>query len=437
MSVADRVVIFEDDAWRRFAPLSWSRPVWDLRCGITTLAEKILRLFPLAETGIACREAVAPFARVSAAAVVDLSFDDDRLLFVNGRVLADPGFALHVSFDSPEGFYQCPVGIAALRLDGGRASRLSQILSNLHDSSSWTELFEEDLPTRDMDVPMASGLWDLVSWTPEEIEHEADRLDEDDESPYANELVSHGVSVLGDRPILIHPDAEVDPGVVLDAREGAIVLDSGVRVQPFTYIEGPCWVGRDSILTGGRIRGGCSIGPMCRVGGEVENCVLQGYSNKYHEGFLGHSYAGEWVNLGALTTNSDLKNTYGEIKVWSGGDIVATGSNKVGCFIGDHVKTGIGTLLTTGLVVGFSANVFGGGITGGRFVPDFGWGGKGGWTEHRLKDAIRTARIAMSRRGVEFTDEHRALFEHVFSESADWRESWFADERKKSSRMKA
>ena len=123
---------------------------------------------------------------------------------------------------------------------------------------------------------------------------------------------------------------------------------AGAWVQPFTRIEGPCYIGRDTQLFRANLRGGVTIGPNCRIGGEVEAAIVHGHSNKYHEGFLGHAYVGEWVNLGAITSNSDLRNDYGEVYVPLGGDPVATGQAKVGCFIGDHTRTGLGSMLNTG-----------------------------------------------------------------------------------------
>ena len=151
--------------------------------------------------------------------------------------------------------------------------------------------------------------------------------------------------------VYIAPGAVVHPMVVIDAEHGPVYLDEGVEVHPFTRIEGPCYVGKKSILLGCKCREGNSIGPMCRIGGEVEESIIHGYSNKYHDGFLGHAYVGQWVNLGALTTNSDLKNDYSNVSVMLDGRTpINTGSTKVGSLIGDHTKTSIGTLLQHGRV---------------------------------------------------------------------------------------
>ena len=138
-----------------------------------------------------------------------------------------------------------------------------------------------------------------------------------------------------------------------------------------------------------------------------------GYSNKGHEGFIGHSYLGEWINLGAMTTNSDLKNDYGEIKVSLNGRVINTGSMKIGCFIGDHTKTGIGTLLNTGLVVGFSNNLFGGALFSDKEIGHFKWGMPGNLTDYRLDKAMTVAKAVMNRRGIVFDEDQKALFELI------------------------
>jgi UDP-N-acetylglucosamine diphosphorylase/glucosamine-1-phosphate N-acetyltransferase len=165
---------------------------------------------------------------------------------------------------------------------------------------------------------------------------------------------------------------------------------------------------------GGKIREGTGIGPVCRIGGELEKSIFLGYSNKYHEGFLGHSYVGEWVNLGALTTNSDLKNNYGSIKVMVDGSLIDTGLAKVGAFLGDHVKTGIGTLLNTGISIGFSSNLFGGGMINQRQIPAFFWGSTETEEEYKLDKAIQTAQAVMKRRKTELSQEEADLFKKIF-----------------------
>ncbi len=224
--------------------------------------------------------------------------------------------------------------------------------------------------------------------------------------------------------IFVGRGAKIHPMVVLDAEQGPIYIDEDVQIQPFTRIEGPCYIGRQSILLGAKCREGNSIGPMCRIGGEVEESIIQGYSNKYHDGFLGHAYVGQWVNLGALTTNSDLKNDYSDVKITLDGRTqLSTASTKVGALIGDHTKTSIGTLLNTGTCVGAMTLLVTSGKLLPKFIPTFTW---------YLNDAITlgtgkaplyaTARTAMGRRKCQWTEADEALWNAVYEITKEERE---------------
>ena len=195
--------------------------------------------------------------------------------------------------------------------------------------------------------------------------------------------------------------------VAIDVSEGPVYIDRAAVIRPFSTIIGPSYIGEGTIVDRAKVVKS-TIGPYCRIGGEVESCIFQGYSNKYHEGFLGHSYVGEWVNIGALTTNSDLKNNYSKIRVKAGDKIFDSGMIKLGCFIGDHAKLGIGTLIPTGAVIGSFVNFFGGGTIP-RYVPSFKWQGPGVDDRYALDKAIDTARIVMERRGVKISKEYENL----------------------------
>ena len=216
----------------------------------------------------------------------------------------------------------------------------------------------------------------------------------------------------------------IHPLVVIDAEHGPVYLDEGVEVHPFTRIEGPCYIGPKSILLGAKCREGNSIGPMCRIGGEVEESIIHGYSNKYHDGFLGHAYVGEWVNLGALTTNSDLKNDYGAVEViLDGRRPISTGSTKVGSLVGDHTKTSIGTLLNTGSYVGSMALIMATGKPLAKYIPDFAWLLDGAVTTGFGKAKLYgTAKVAMGRRKKEWTPADEAMWDAVYELTAPQRD---------------
>lgn len=212
----------------------------------------------------------------------------------------------------------------------------------------------------------------------------------------------------------------IDHGAVLDARDGGIVLGAGCAVLPGAYLKGPMAAAENCLFLGGTIGSGSSFGPVCRVRGEVETTVFLGFSNKAHDGFVGHSYVGEWVNLGALTTTSDLKNDYGEVSLEVSGQRVRTGTNKIGTFFGDHAKTRIGCLFNTGTIVGLGANVFGNETLPEREIVDFQWGTGAIATEYRIEKFLQVARIVLGRRGVEWTPAYEAALRvaHAQSDSA-------------------
>jgi UDP-N-acetylglucosamine diphosphorylase/glucosamine-1-phosphate N-acetyltransferase len=218
------------------------------------------------------------------------------------------------------------------------------------------------------------------------------------------------------KDVFIAPGAKVHPMVTLDAEHGPIYIDEGAEIHPFSRIEGPCYIGKNSLLLGAKCREGNSIGEWCKVGGEVEESIIHGHSNKYHDGFLGHSYVGEWVNLGAFTTNSDLKNDYSSVSViLDGRRSIDTGSTKVGSLIGDHVKTSIGTLLNTGSYVGAMALIMATGKPLPKHVPSFSWFIEGNVTKGFGKGRLyETAKTAMSRRGCQWTEETEAMWDAVF-----------------------
>jgi UDP-N-acetylglucosamine diphosphorylase / glucose-1-phosphate thymidylyltransferase / UDP-N-acetylgalactosamine diphosphorylase / glucosamine-1-phosphate N-acetyltransferase / galactosamine-1-phosphate N-acetyltransferase len=217
--------------------------------------------------------------------------------------------------------------------------------------------------------------------------------------------VPAGAIVLGDPTLILTHQAQVEPGVVFDTRHGAIVLEAGVEVRHGTRLEGPLYAGARSRLLGDHLRFS-SIGPRCNVKGEVSNTIFTGYSNKGHDGFVGHTVLGHWVNLGAGTTTSNLKNTYGEVALELAGTRVKTGRQFLGSLIGDHAKTAIGTMLPTGTVIGAGASVFGSGSVP-KEVPPFAWGTDGSERLH-LEGFLTIAERVMPRRDVAFTPERRA-----------------------------
>lgn len=398
---------------RDFDPLGLSRPIWELRCGMTSLGQKLVAKTKAVD--VACF--VPPYMAEAYKARTAWPVNDrstlcgDDLLVVSGRVKAAT-FCVEPSGPSQ----------AAFEADGellfARIAR--DDLRKLDPSSIETFLdgARQTLPAAGVEVPTWNYTWDLILANPHQ-------LVEDFAAAGRSGIegkVEEPSAIRGNKKdIYIGPGALVHPMVVLDAANGPIYIDEGAEIHPFTRIEGPCFIGKKSILLGAKCREGNSIGPMCRVGGEVEESIIHGYSNKYHDGFLGHAYVGEWVNLGALTTNSDLKNDYTNVEVClDGHGTINTGSTKVGALIGDHTKTSIGTLLNTGAYVGAMALIAATGKPLPKFIPSFAWFLEGvvtkGFGKKRLYE---TARTAMSRRKCQWTPAEEAMWEEIYQLTAE------------------
>jgi len=398
---------------RNFYPLALSRPIWELRCGMTSLGEKLIDAVGPVEVAFWTPPYLAEVYRRETNRPVNdpRSLSGADLLLVDARV-------------KPAALPQFSEGPSRLDLDANGELLAARIvredLARLpHDSidALLDSARQKIVLGSDTGLPTWNYPWELVLANPRQLSedfHAAGRSGIEGKVEEPSAIRGGRNEVYVGRGTVIHPM------VVLDAEHGPIYIDEDVVIHPFTRIEGPCYIGRKSILLGAKCREGNSFGPLCRVGGEVEESIIQGHSNKYHDGFLGHAYVGQWVNLGALTTNSDLKNDYSEVKITlDGREQIPTGSAKVGALIGDHTKTSIGTLLNTGACVGAMAVL----VTGGRllpkFVPSFAWYFDDTITSGRGKEsAYATARTAMARRKCLWTEADAAMWDAVYEITA-------------------
>jgi len=262
-------------------------------------------------------------------------------------------------------------------------------------------------------VKKLQNTWDIFSLCGVELEKDVELLTAGKKS----QTISSTNTIIGDASkIFLAEGAKVEASV-LNTTAGYIYIDKEAEIMEGCMVRGPVYLGEHSQLKmGAKIYGPSSFGPHCKVGGEVNNSVLFGYSSKAHDGFLGNSVLGEWCNLGADTNNSNLKNNYAEVKVWHYGkkSFVKTGLQFCGLIMGDHSKSGINTMFNTGTVVGVSANIFGDGFPR-NYIPSFSWGGAAGFTPYKLKDAIDTATLVYARRGLVFNEVEQKIFEYLFS----------------------
>ncbi|HRM11493.1 MAG TPA: GlmU family protein [Flavobacterium sp.] len=260
--------------------------------------------------------------------------------------------------------------------------------------------------------------WDIFSKNDAAIREDFEYLTEDRKS----QPIPKSVNVIAPEYIFIEEGAKLE-FVTLNASTGPIYIGRDAEIMEGSTIRGPFALCDDaSVKMGSKVYGATTIGPYSRIGGEVKNTVLFAHSNKGHEGYLGDSVIGEWCNMGADTNNSNLKNNYEEVKLWSyeTEGFTKTGLQFCGLMMGDHSKCGINTMFNTGTVVGVSANIFGAGFPR-NFIPSFSWGGASGFSTYITKKAFETARLVMNRRGLEFDEREAAILEHVFEESKKWR----------------
>jgi UDP-N-acetylglucosamine diphosphorylase/glucosamine-1-phosphate N-acetyltransferase len=406
-----RVCLYEDRHALDLEPLTLTRPAFDLLCGCVSLGEKQFRAFPATRRGAVVRSYLADLTRQTHP---DLAVNDaawlrsDAVVLVNARWLppAPPDLP---ETDSP-GVGLCGDEIAYAVLSGEQAVSIDA--DSLETSLARCRA---QLPARPAHGEMVRHLWELVDLNGAQV-----ALDAWLSGPTRPRCEDVPLSLIGPADRLwIDPQATIEPQVVADVRGGPVVIERGAVVSAFTRLEGPCYVGPNSHVLGAKLRAGTSLGPSCRVGGEVECSVVLGHSNKYHDGFLGHAYVGEWVNVGAGASNSDLRNDYGEVTVTVRGERVATGRNKAGCFLGDHTKVGLGALLNTGTSAGAFCNLL---PTGGllpKYVPSFAGVFRGSVAAIEALDGLlNTAAAVMGRRGRALTEAHERLYRLLHEQTA-------------------
>ncbi len=406
--MTDRICLFEDQYFRRLLPLVYTRPVYDLRCGMLTLREKIQKRYPGTTLGLHCRAYLADLLKEQNPGAAVNTAGGQGCLFLNGRIVATGELARQIPLDGPDGLYVAGDVLVAARVGSRVLESFRGGLPEFPGVSAFP-----GLPVTSLEAKMVSYPWDLVNLNGPEIVSDFALLAPEQGSRMRG-TVYEGAHLVNPGNIVIGEGSKVKPGVVLDAEGGPIWIGNNVTVFPNAVIEGPAFVGdRSLIKVGAKIYENTSIGPVCKVGGEVEGAVIHSFSNKQHDGFLGHAYLGMWVNLGADTNNSDLKNNYGNVKLVIDGETVDSGSMFMGLVMGDHSKSSINSMFNTGTVVGVSSNIFGSGFPP-KSVPSFAWGGGEGLKTYDLEKALQVARRVMGRRKLALSPAEEKVLRAVF-----------------------
>jgi UDP-N-acetylglucosamine diphosphorylase/glucosamine-1-phosphate N-acetyltransferase len=410
------LVLFEDEFAEKFEPIALTRSVARIRSGLWTHRERWLRAYPERSLHLVCRGYLTTWEteRRGWASVNEALRAQDVLFVAAALGAVDPRREQQLRELRTDHALVAPDGrLVAALLDTDKANRviawLREVLGDeplSRASPNWpARLSREGIRTVDT-TTLPETLADIVDANAERIRADFANLPSSPGPGAASTAwEAPGVHFVNPEKIRLADGVLLEPGVVLQASEGPIVIGAGTLVHANSVIRGPVAIGPGCVVRSlTRISHGVTLGPVCRVGGEVDGTIVQGHSNKQHDGFLGHSYVGEWVNLGAGSTTSDLKNDYGDVRVVIAGVTIDTRRRSLGSLIGDHSKIAILTPLNTGTTIGVSANVFGTGFPP-KEIPSFTWGGGGPrWMEYRLETAIEVARRVTSRREVVLTE---------------------------------
>jgi UDP-N-acetylglucosamine diphosphorylase/glucosamine-1-phosphate N-acetyltransferase len=386
-------ILFDGPARNALLPFTFTRPVADILIGIVTIRQKWEMRLGSTTTTLTAEYLSEKYPMVEL----------EENVMINASFLPNSVLAEMVSNLEPNQ--------AIFKGD-------EVIAFYTNDQQEEVDFDTYEILDYDDDCITVKNTWDIFSKNDVAIQEDFEYLTEDRKS----QPISKSVNVIAAENIFIEEGAKME-FVTLNASTGPIYIGKDSEIMEGSVIRGPfalCENG--SVKMGSKVYGATTVGPHSRIGGEVKNAVLFAHANKGHEGYLGDSVIGEWCNLGADTNNSNLKNNYEEVKLWSyeTEGFVKTGLQFCGLMMGDHSKCGINTMFNTGTVVGVSANIFGAGFPR-NFVPSFSWGGAAGFTTYLTKKAFETAKLVMSRRGMEFDEREAAILEHVFEESKKWR----------------
>ncbi len=385
-------ILFDSSDRARLLPFTHTRPVADIRCGILTMRER-WELLLGATTSTLTEDYLQKVFQFNEA--------NDNV-YLNGAVFGNSGLM--------DAINTLPLG-KALAKDGvviaARLAAHEYSISDFHERLELLAQLQYDGP-----VYSLKNVWDIFTLN--------DRALRDDYSLITNERQSapipEGVTVTGDENLFIEDGAKIYAGCIINAATGPVYIAKDTEILEGTMMRGPIAVCEHAVVKmGAKLYGATTIGPGCKVGGEINNAVFFANSNKAHDGYLGNAVIGEWCNLGADTNCSNLKNNYDEIKIWdeAARKSVKTGLTFCGLLMGDHSKCGINTMFNTGTVVGVSCNLFGGGFPE-KFVSSFSWGGSEGITTYTFNRAMETANRMMGRRSKQLSEAEMEMYRYIF-----------------------
>jgi UDP-N-acetylglucosamine diphosphorylase/glucosamine-1-phosphate N-acetyltransferase len=390
-------ILFDDSSWTDLLPLTFTRPVSNIRCGILTLQEKWEKLLDSS-----CSNLTQEYLQE----LFPLIVSNDNLL-INSSVFPDKEILSVILALQPDETLMKESIIIAKRLDGTNLSAIEKGRIEL-------SLPKEYAGT----VKKLNHSWDIFSMNGTAINSDFELITYNRKS----EPVNPSVNVFGNFPVFIEKGAKLH-FVILNASDGPIYIGKDAEIMEGSLIRGPFALGQESVVKmGAKIYGSTTIGPFCKVGGEINNSVIFAYSNKAHDGFLGNAVVGEWCNFGADSNNSNLKNNYSPVKLWSyrTEHFIDTGLQFCGLIMGDYSKCAINMMFNTGTVIGISTNLFGAGFPR-NFIPSFSWGGPQGFILFTLGKAYEAIDRMKERRGIHINEMEKKMLEHIFNNTKKYR----------------
>jgi len=395
--------LFENSQFENFLPLSFTRSVGDIRIGKHTFIERVQRLMTPSDK-------LSLFVRSE---IENLTREKYPELEVNPPQVDDGIWLSSHVYWAGEHLVQMDTTEECQWVTDGETVGYTLSKSSgqkwLKEKGPVLNDYFETIKSKEISCEYAQYLWDIMDRIPKTIEEETSTLN-------FNTNIhpqSKNTHFLGRENIYVHDTVKLYPSIVINAEMGAVIIMENVQIQSFSYLEGPLFIDENSMVKSHTHLSNSVIGPVCKIGGEIENCVFQGYSNKVHDGHLGDAFLGEWVNLGAGTTNSNLKNNYSTVNVNLGEKILDTGKSNIGSLIGDHVKTGIGSQLSTGTVISPCSNIISP-INSPNYFGPFSWFINGEVSIHRLDEFIKTAVKVKERRGLSFSEHEMKFYNQFF-----------------------
>ena len=408
------ICIYEDNYYKQLLPLTYNRPVYDLLIGTNSILDKVNQFFNYANISLHCRNELKPTLKEKLPKNAINSINNGTpCLFINGRtIMTQSLYNILAQLNPAHNHLLLYKGhVIATYLRGEELDNIINLLKKgpINNKTLYETLRKKAITKQLNHCLITQYPWDLIEYNKELINSDfiyknKPGINKANTKPY--------VSIYNEDNLFIDTNTLIEDFVVLDATQGAIYIEKNVTILAHTRIEGPAFIGKNSIILGGSFKN-VSIGPYCKVAGEITETIIHGYTNKTHSGFIGNSYIGEWVNLGAGTTTSNLKNNYTSIDTIVDNKKTDTKLTIFGSIIGDYVKTSINTSLNTGTLIGLGSTLFNTGFHA-KNIPPFQWGSPNNYTLHKFDQFIKTTKVMMLRRNNSLSKTKEQLLYWLF-----------------------